>query len=154
MYYYTILDTAALWTMICNVSCFLKPFENLMEGLDSLPKKKKTKNHICAYTQLFSFNFLQLPISDTHIRGMKDALSTLTPFTAQSFRPPCCQLQQGVDRPGFPSGWGHRLKSHPSSGVNFILMPSCKRAWPPQPTRIFVFCGCVYTHMYTVESKQ
>ena len=63
-FYYTILYTAALWTMIYKLFCFFSSFENLMDCLDSLLREM----YIYAYTKLFSFNFLQLPISDIHIR--------------------------------------------------------------------------------------
>ena len=56
--------SAALWAMIYKLFCFFCSFENLMDCLDSLLREI----YIYAYTELFSFNFLQLPISDIHIR--------------------------------------------------------------------------------------
>lgn len=64
VFYYTILDTAVLWAMICKFPYFLKPFKNQIEILDSLPRKMQ----ICTYTKLFSFSLLQLPIPETYIR--------------------------------------------------------------------------------------
>lgn len=66
--YYTITDTDALWTMIYKPSCFLKPFENLMEVLDSLPKKRFSLPSKVLYHDIVFINFLQLPISETHER--------------------------------------------------------------------------------------
>lgn len=81
--------------------------------------------------------------------GTEAALSTQAPLTAQPPGPPvlsAAAAPQHSDRAGFPPGCRHSLRYHLSSGIGLFLIPSCKRALPPQPTRVLASCDVCIHH--------